>query len=106
MPLTLKIRVGWDNDSINCVEVAQMAEAAGVDMITVHGRTRVQLYTGRSDWGLIGAVKRLRPVDGDVLLVAPDRNIRKVFEITLLDRVFPISDTLEDALARASTLGG
>lgn len=54
---------------------------------------------------LIGAVKRLRPVDGEVLLVAPDRNIRKVFEITLLDRVFPISDTLEDALTQASAPG-
>ena len=50
---------------------------------------------------LIGAVKRLRHVDGEVWLVIGDRSIRKIFEITLLDRVFPIYDTLADALTRA-----
>jgi tRNA-dihydrouridine synthase B len=58
VPLTLKIRAGWDQSSINCVEVAQLAEAAGVAMVTVHGRTRVQLYSGASDWDLIAAVKQ------------------------------------------------
>ncbi len=58
VPLTVKIRAGWDSGSINCVEVARMAEAAGVAMLTVHGRTRVELYTGTADWELIGAVKR------------------------------------------------
>ncbi|MBM4243087.1 MAG: tRNA dihydrouridine synthase DusB [Deltaproteobacteria bacterium] len=58
VPLTLKFRTGWDEESINCVEVAQMAEAAGVAMVMVHGRTRVQLYTGSADWELIGAVKQ------------------------------------------------
>lgn len=58
IPLTLKIRSGWDEDSLNCVEVAQMAEAVGVEMLAVHGRTRMQLYHGEADWNLIGEVKR------------------------------------------------
>jgi tRNA-dihydrouridine synthase B len=58
IPLTLKIRIGWDDASINAIEVALMAEDVGVAMLTVHGRTRVQLYTGSADWARIGAVKR------------------------------------------------
>ena len=57
IPYTVKIRAGWDDSSRNAVEVARMAEGEGVAMISVHGRTRAQLYTGRSDWDLIAAVK-------------------------------------------------
>ena len=71
------MRSGWDDDSINCVEVAQMAEAAGVAMVTVHGRTRVQLYTGTADWEQIAAVKRAVGIpvlgSGDVVDVASAR---------------------------------
>jgi nifR3 family TIM-barrel protein len=78
VPLTLKIRTGWDEDAINCVEVAQMAEAAGVAMVMVHGRTRVQLYTGAADWDLIGEVKRAVGIPvigcGDVVSVATARS--------------------------------
>ncbi len=56
-PVTLKIRAGWDSDSINAVEIAKVAEAAGAKAITVHGRTREQLYRGKADWDLIKAVK-------------------------------------------------
>ena len=77
VPLTLKVRTGWDEDSINCVEVAQMAEAAGVAMVTVHGRTRVQLYTGSADWERIAAVKQAVTIpvvgSGDVVSVAGAR---------------------------------
>jgi nifR3 family TIM-barrel protein len=77
VPLTLKFRTGWDTDSINCVEVAQMAEAAGVEMVTVHGRTRVQLYTGSADWELIAAVKQAVDIpvvgSGDVVSAAGAR---------------------------------
>lgn len=77
VPLTLKIRTGWDESSVNCVEVAAMAEAAGVAAITVHGRTRVQLYTGAADWGRIGEVKRAVGIpvigSGDVTGVAGAR---------------------------------
>lgn len=56
LPVTLKMRLGWDVDQINAPEIAQRAEAAGVRMIVVHGRTRMQFYEGRADWGAIGAV--------------------------------------------------
>ena len=57
VPVTLKMRLGWDDRSINAPELARRAEAAGVRMITVHGRTRCQFYTGRADWNAVRAVK-------------------------------------------------
>ena len=56
-PVTVKIRAGWDFDSINAVEVAKLMEKAGVDAITVHPRTKTQMYTGHSDWSIIKDVK-------------------------------------------------
>src|SRR5262249_1307081 len=50
VPVTLKMRLGWDDRSINAPELARRAEAAGVRLITVHGRTRCQFYDGRADW--------------------------------------------------------
>ena len=58
MPFTVKMRIGWDESSINVVELAKRAEAAGVDAITVHGRTREQFYRGHADWEKIGEVRR------------------------------------------------
>ena len=57
VPVTLKMRLGWDHDSINAPELARRAEAAGVQMITVHGRTRCQFYTGSADWAAVRPVK-------------------------------------------------
>jgi tRNA-dihydrouridine synthase B len=57
VPVTLKMRLGWDERSINAPELARRAEAAGVQMITVHGRTRCQFYKGRADWSAIAAVR-------------------------------------------------
>ncbi len=57
LPLTVKIRAGWDKDHINAVEMARLAEDAGVDAIAVHGRTREQYYSGRADWDIIARVK-------------------------------------------------
>ncbi|MCC6850179.1 MAG: tRNA dihydrouridine synthase DusB [Deltaproteobacteria bacterium] len=57
IPFTVKIRAGWDEGSRNAVEVARMAEGEGVRAIAVHGRTRTQLYSGESDWGLVARVK-------------------------------------------------
>ncbi len=57
VPVTLKMRLGWDEKSLNAPELARRAQAAGVAMITVHGRTRCQFYTGRADWGAIKAVR-------------------------------------------------
>jgi len=58
VPVSVKMRLGWDDDSRNAPLIAARAEAAGVRMITVHGRTRMQLYTGRADWAAVGAVVR------------------------------------------------
>lgn len=57
LPVTLKMRLGWDDDSRNAPELARRAEAAGVRMVTVHGRTRCQFYNGTADWRAIRAVK-------------------------------------------------
>ena len=53
VPVTLKTRLGWDEASLNAATIARRAEAAGVQMITIHGRTRCQFYRGRADWGAI-----------------------------------------------------
>ncbi len=58
IPVTLKMRMGWDQTSLNAPSLARIAEDCGVRMITVHGRTRSQMYTGRADWAFIGEVKR------------------------------------------------
>ena len=74
MPLTLKCRIGWDSQSINVMETLKIAEGEGVEMLTVHGRTRLQGYNGLADWDWIGkvAVAAKIPVigNGDVNSVA------------------------------------
>ena len=57
VPVTLKMRLGWDDQSINAPELARRAEEAGVRLITVHGRTRCQFYKGEADWAAVRAVK-------------------------------------------------
>lgn len=57
VPVTVKIRSGWDAGSVNCVEVARAAEAGGASAVALHGRTRAQGYAGRADWAAIRAVK-------------------------------------------------
>jgi tRNA-dihydrouridine synthase B len=57
VPVTLKLRLGWDDNSIVAPELAHRAEAAGVALVTVHGRTRAQFYDGRADWAAIARVK-------------------------------------------------
>ncbi|MGH6763815.1 MAG: tRNA dihydrouridine synthase DusB [Phyllobacterium sp.] len=57
VPVTLKMRLGWDQSSINAPELARRAERAGVRMVTVHGRTRCQFYEGKADWRAIQAVR-------------------------------------------------
>lgn len=57
IPVTLKMRLGWDANSLNAPELARRAEAAGVRLITVHGRTRCQFYDGAADWNAVRAVK-------------------------------------------------
>jgi tRNA-dihydrouridine synthase B len=58
VPVTLKMRLGWDENTLNAPELARRAEQAGIAMITVHGRTRCQFYTGKADWAAIRAVRK------------------------------------------------
>lgn len=57
LPVTIKTRTGWDDDNRNIVDVAEKLQDTGIQAITIHGRTRAQLYKGAADWTLIGAVK-------------------------------------------------
>lgn len=57
LPVTLKMRLGWDENSLNAPDLARRAQNAGVQMVTVHGRTRCQFYKGRADWRAIRAVR-------------------------------------------------
>ncbi len=57
LPVTLKMRLGWDDNSLNAPELAKIAEQAGVKLVAVHGRTRCQFYKGHADWKKVGLVK-------------------------------------------------
>lgn len=59
IPITLKFRAGWDDNSLNYLDTARMAEAVGVNALALHPRTRMQLYTGQADWSRIAEVKRV-----------------------------------------------
>jgi nifR3 family TIM-barrel protein len=75
VPLTIKIRGGWDDEHLNAVEVARMAEAEGVDAITVHPRTRSQRFTGKAPWTIIAEV-----VDGVRIPVTGNGDVRSMRE--------------------------
>lgn len=82
MPVTVKMRLGWDESSINIMEMAQLAQEAGVKAIAVHGRTREQFYRDHADWEIIGAVRQKLDIpviaNGDVRTVADLDKIRQV----------------------------
>lgn len=88
VPVTVKFRKGWDEKSVNCVEFARMAEAAGAAAITIHGRTRAQQYSGNADWDAIRAVKQAVSIpvfaNGDV---AEPADAVRILEYTGADAV-------------------
>ena len=88
IPVTLKMRTGWDDHSRNAPRLARIAEDCGVKMITVHGRTRCQLYNGRSDWHFIAQVKKAVNIpviaNGDIISLD---DAKKALEISGADGV-------------------
>lgn len=88
VPVTVKMRKGWDKDHINCIEFAKMAEKAGVSAITIHGRTREEFYTGTADWEIIKKVKEAVsiPVIGNGDVKTPEDAL-KMFEMTNVDGI-------------------
>lgn len=86
LPVTLKMRTGWDDNNRNAPRLAHIAQEAGIKMITVHGRTRCQMYRGQSDWGFIRKVKEAVSIpvvaNGDVIAVS---DARKILETSKAD---------------------
>lgn len=87
-PVTVKMRIGWDDDHIYAVENAKMIERAGASAIAVHGRTRVQMYEGHADWDIIRQVKEAVsiPVIGNGDVTSPEL-AKKMLEETGVDAV-------------------
>jgi len=82
IPLTMKIRTGWDESSINAIEVAKLIEDCGGDMVAIHGRTRQQGYGGRANWDVIASVKQAVsiPVIGCGDVTTPEQAISRLEE--------------------------
>lgn len=96
IPVTVKIRAGWDEASINAAEITQIAEAAGAQAITIHGRTRAQGYKGPANWDYIReckqAAKTIRVIgNGDVF---DAESALKMFEYTQCDAVLVARGTM------------
>jgi len=82
LPVTLKIRTGWDHASKNVARIAKIAEESGVQMLTVHGRTRAQMFNGHADWEDIGLAKQAVSIpvlgNGDVIDAASAHEMLRI----------------------------
>ena len=92
IPVTVKTRLGWDHDSKIIVDLAERLQDCGIAALTIHGRTRSQMYTGEADWTLIGEVKnnpRMRiPIigNGDVVVLKKPEGRLKYLDVALYRR--------------------
>ena len=111
-PVTLKMRLGWDHANLNAADIARRAEEAGVRMITIHGRTRCQFYTGQADWAAIApvadAVRIPVIANGDIACAADARRALALSGAAgvMIDRAAQGKPWLPGAIERALTHGG
>ena len=88
VPVTLKIRKGWDSENIVATEIAKIAENAGISAITVHGRTRTEFYSGKADWNIIKEVKETVKIpvigNGDIV---DEESAKEMIETTGVDGI-------------------
>lgn len=88
VPVTVKIRKGWDNDSVVAIEAAKVIEKNGAKAITIHGRTRSEFYSGKADWNIIKEVKKAVniPVIGNGDIV-DEKTAEEIFKVTNVDGI-------------------
>ena len=90
IPVTVKTRLGWDNDHKIIVSLAEQLQDCGIEALTIHGRTRAQMYTGEADWTLIGEVKKNPrihiPVIGNGDVTTPQR-AKECFDLYGVDAI-------------------